>query len=137
MMNNMKKMINIYQIMEEGHKDPQVGIKIVKLQGSSDYALYAGEIDGYKRVGAHYHTQGSEIYQVLEGSGKMYFGKPTAASVEWQSPIEVTAGDCFTVEENQAHQLVNPNPQRLVILFICPEAHLSSDRIIVEGIKEI
>lgn len=132
-MNNFIEVNNIYKALEKAKKDEAVGIKIIKLSGDDQFALYAAEIDGYKKVGAHYHTKGNEIYQIVEGRGKMYTGLPKAKEVDWQEPLEVNKGDCFTISENQAHQLVNTDAEKLIIMFICPYTHLSTDRIIVNN----
>ncbi|WP_366921808.1 cupin domain-containing protein [Metallumcola ferriviriculae] len=133
-MNGFLELNNIKDALLVAKRDEAVGIKIVRLTGNDTFAFYAAEIDGYKPVGAHYHTNGIEIYQIVEGQGEMYIGSPEAdAHVAWRNPIVVTTGDCFTVKANQAHQLVNSRPERLIILFACPYSHISTDRIIVTG----
>lgn len=59
---------NIYEDLKNAKKDEAVGIRSIRLSGDDDFALYAAEIDGNKSIGAHYHTKGNEIYQVVEGT---------------------------------------------------------------------
>ncbi|MDD4570320.1 MAG: hypothetical protein PHE70_09370 [Tepidanaerobacteraceae bacterium] len=60
------------------------------------FALYAAEIDGgHKRIGAHYHTEGKEIYQIVEAKGKMHIGIPKSGNeVDWNEPaLENTSSE--------------------------------------------
>jgi len=128
---------NIYEALKDAKWDETVGIKIVKLTGNDSFAFYASEIDAYKRVVAHYHTEGVEVYQVIEGKGNIYIGTPKDdGEVDWKQPVSVKAGDCFTVNSPEVHQLVNISSERLVIVFACPFSHISTDRIIVKGVKD-
>ena len=111
--------------------------KSIRLSGDEHFALYAAEIDGQKRIGAHYHTEGKEIYQVVEGKGKMHIGIPKSGNeVEWKESTEVSKGDCFTVNEKQVHQLANTGSDKLIIIFAGPYSHISTDRIVVDGVKD-
>lgn len=128
---------NIYKALQKAQRDEAVGIKSIRLSGDEHFALYAAEIDGHKRIGAHYHTEGKEIYQIVEGKGKMHIGIPKSGNeVEWKEPAEVSKGDCFTVNEKQVHQLENTSSEKLIIIFACPYSHISTDRIVVDGVKE-
>jgi len=134
-MENSLGLSNIYEALKAAIWDETVGIKIVKLTGNDSFAFYAAEIDAYKRVGAHYHTEGVEVYQVIEGKGNIYIGTPKAeGEVDWKQPVSVKAGDCFTVNSHEVHQLINISDERLVIVFACPFSHISTDRIIVNGV---
>lgn len=128
---------NIYEALKKAKTDKAVGIKSIRLSGDDNLALYAAEIDGNKSVGAHYHTEGKEIYQIVEGKGEMHLGIPVSVKeVIWKESTEVKKGDCFTVNENQVHQLVNTSSEKLIIIFACPYSHISTDRIVMEGISE-
>ena len=79
------KITNIYEALKDAKKDEAVGIRSIRLSGDDDFALYAAQIDRFKRIGAHYHTKGMEIYQVVEGQGKMHIGILQAGeAVEWK-----------------------------------------------------
>ena len=128
---------NIYETIKSGKEDSLVGISIGKLTGNEDFALYATEIAPYKSVGAHYHTKGNEIYQIIEGDAVMNIGKVGLENqVEWNNPVVVKKGDCFTVLEGQVHQLKNTSDKKLIIVFGCPNTHLTDDRYIVQGIEK-
>jgi mannose-6-phosphate isomerase-like protein (cupin superfamily) len=123
---------NIYKAEGEGEMDPAVGIKITPLSGDESLGLFLAEIEPNKKINAHYHSVGTEIYQIMEGSGEIHIGEILASGeVSWILSKPVVKGDCFTIESGKAHQLVNNTDHRLTILFTCPKSHLSSDRKIV------
>lgn len=126
------KVSNIHEALLNAPKDEVVGIRSIRLAGDDDFALYAAQIDGLKRIGAHYHKKGNEIYQVVEGQGRMHLGIPLEdGTVKWEDAVEVNKGDCFTVMEGQVHQLENTSEEDLVIIFACPFSHISTDRTVV------
>ncbi|MGD9873794.1 MAG: cupin domain-containing protein [Kiritimatiellia bacterium] len=125
---------NIYEQIKSAPLDPAVGIRVVPLTGGDDFSLFAAEIGPKKRVGAHYHAAGGEIYQIVEGSGTIHIGKPAGAGkTDWLTAAAVKKGDCFTIQEGEVHQLVNDQDERLIALFGCPKSHLSTDRTMVKG----
>ena len=67
---------NIYEKIKSAPLDPAVGIRVVPLVGDDAFTLFAAEIGAHKRVGAHFHAEGLEIYQIVEGRGDMHVGKP-------------------------------------------------------------
>jgi len=128
---------NIFEALKDAEKDGAVGIRSIRLSGDDSFAFYAAEIDGLKRIGAHYHTKGNEIYQVVEGSGKMNIGVVTEENqVQWKESVAVKKGDCFSVMEREVHQLENTSSEKLIIIFACPYSHISTDRIVVKGLSE-
>lgn len=128
---------NIFTDLKNAEKDEAVGIRSIRLSGDDNFALYAAEIDGNKSIGAHYHTNGNEIYQVVEGNGQMNIGiLNDEDNIEWKEPVVVKKGDCFTVRENEVHQLENTSSEKLIIIFACPYSHISTDRTVVKGIRE-
>ncbi len=125
---------NLYAILEQAETDPAVGIKVVRMTGDEGFSLFGAEIAGHKKVGAHYHDKGIETYQIIEGQGVIHLGVPAAGdAVDWRESLPVAAGDCFTVEQGQVHQLENTSPTRLVAVFGCPTSHLGTDRTMVDG----
>ena len=125
---------NIYEKIKSAPLDPAVGIRVVPLVGDDSFTLFAAEIGPRKRVGAHFHATGLEIYQIVEGRGDMHVGKPIGeGQTAWHAAVAVQKGDCFTVQEGEVHQLINDHDERLIALFGCPKSHLSTDRTMVKG----
>lgn len=125
---------NIYKEVNEGNKDSAVGISLAHLAGDGAFSLYCTEISPNSRVGAHYHSTGTEFYQILEGEGYIYFGYPDSTQiVSWEKPKKVTKGDFFMVEEGQVHQLHNTTEEKLVVIFGCSKNHITTDRTMVES----
>lgn len=128
---------NIYEQIKTAPLDPAVGIRVVPLTGGDDFSLFAAEIGPKKRVGAHYHAAGAEIYQIVEGGGTIHIGRPDSeGKTAWLTSGAVQKGDCFTVQEGEVHQLVNDQAEPLIALFGCPKSHLSTDRTMVKGFGE-
>jgi len=128
---------NIYEKIKSAPLDPAVGIRVVPLVGDDAFTLFAAEIGAHKRVGAHFHGTGLEIYQIVEGRGEMHIGKPLGdGQTAWYASATVQKGDCFTVQEGEVHQLINDHDERLIALFGCPKSHLSTDRTMVKGFEK-
>ncbi|MBW1894389.1 MAG: hypothetical protein JRI91_11940 [Deltaproteobacteria bacterium] len=130
---------NLYEIIESAPLDEAVGIRLAHLTGNAEFSLFAAEKGPKKKVGAHYHKSGIETYQIVEGEGIMHLGKPDSDNtvdnntVQWTDSFNVKKGDCFTVNEGEVHQLVNTLDQKLIIVAGCSKAHVTTDRITVEG----
>jgi mannose-6-phosphate isomerase-like protein (cupin superfamily) len=133
-MNQRTIVTNLYEKIENAKLDDVVGIRVAHLTGSDEFSLFGAEIAPRRKVGAHYHKSGIEIYQIVEGNGIMHTGMPDDNNnVNWHNSMRVKKGDCFTVNEGQVHQLVNENDSKLIVIFGCPKSHLSTDRIVVKG----
>lgn len=131
------KVQNLYEQLQTAPLDPAVGIRVIPLVGDDSFTLFAAEIGPRKRVGAHYHAEGLEIYQIVEGAGIMHIGQPLAdGRTRWLSATPVKTGDCFMVGTGEVHQLVNLQDSSLIALFGCPRAHLSSDRFMAQGVAD-
>jgi mannose-6-phosphate isomerase-like protein (cupin superfamily) len=125
---------NIFDLVRTARADPAVGIRIVKVTGDDPVGLYVAELGPHSRVSAHYHRDGSEIYQIIHGEGILHTGIPSSGEgVSWNRPVDVRSGDCFTVQEGEVHQLENTGLLPLVATIVCPAAHLGQDRFIVTG----
>lgn len=129
---------NLYKALENAPIDPEVGIAVTQLAGQPDLALYVARIEAGKVIAPHFHTQGSESYQVVSGSGLMRLGWPVSETeekpkVNWQKEFSIEAGDCFVVLEGQVHQLVNTSDEALIAIFGCSENHMGPDRIICQS----
>lgn len=125
---------NLYQVIQSSKLDEAVGIRIGHLTGDDSFSFYGAEIGSNKKVGAHFHESGMEIYQIVHGQGTMHIGKPDEnLTVDWQDSFAVRKGDCFTIEECMAHQLDNDQDQPLILVVGCPKSHLSTNRVVVKG----
>ncbi len=115
--------------------DPAVRIKRIALVDGEKFGYHVAEIQTH--VNAHVHQQGDETYHVLKGKGQIHIGQVTFAdnkplTVEWESPITVGPGDVFNIPQGYAHCLKNDGPDPLIIIFVCPPQHLTTDRLFVE-----
>lgn len=133
-MNQRKFATNLYKTIENAKFDDVVGIRIAHLTGSDEFSLFGAEIAPRRKVGAHYHKSGIEIYHIVEGNGMMHTGmQDDNNNVNWHNSMRVKRGDCFTVNEGEVHQLANENDSKLIAIICCPKSHLSTDRIVVKG----
>jgi len=125
---------NLFELVKTAPVDPAVGIRIVQVAGHDPIGMYVAELGPHHSVTAHYHRTASEIYQVVHGEGKLYTGIPSSdTGVTWDIPVVVNSGDCFTVHEGQVHQLENTGSCSMIVIIICPAAHIGHDRFIVKG----
>lgn len=60
------------QALSKSQFDKAAGIKHAKLHGSPEWRYHVAEIAS--KVNCHYHRHGEEVYEVVEGSGILYFG---------------------------------------------------------------
>ena len=131
-MNDELKVTNLYT--QQGVIDPAVGISLIQIAGDSQLGLYSARIAPSKKVTAHYHKEGLETYQIVEGSGVMHTGTiGKDGNVEWRESKEVKKGDAFSVFAGEVHQLENTGDTELIAVFACPASHLSTDRTVVQG----
>lgn len=115
---------------QKAQPDLAVGIRHAALSGNQSWRIHVAAIP--TQVGCHYHQQGDETYEVVQGEGTLHFGEVVSAgkestkgfTVKWASPLEVTAGDCFVIPQGYAHQLKRRGAEDLTILFACPDAHI-------------
>ena len=124
---SINNIINLKDALHLAKTDERVGIAIAPLSTEHDFCLFTAEIKKGNKVGCHYHTESKEIYSILSGEGIIYMAsvneKGHAGEVNSYS---VAAGDNFTIEPGTAHQLKATSD--LVLTFVCPPTHLSSDR---------
>jgi hypothetical protein len=85
-----------YRCLNYAETDPLVGIRIIRMSGDDAMGLYSAEPDPEKRITAHFHTHGSEIYCILHGSGRIHTGQQAPGeTVTWDTPANLDEGDCF------------------------------------------
>jgi len=115
--------------------DPIVGIRHAEVSGDKHYRIHVAAIPN--KVGCHFHKIGDEDYSIVEGCGKLYWGKVIINNeifnVNWEEPINVNCGDSFVIPESYAHQLCKLGDSDLTILFGCPDTHIddNADRFIL------
>ncbi|PHV11916.1 cupin domain-containing protein [Chitinimonas sp. BJB300] len=117
--------VNWLSILASSQYDPVAGIKIAKLSGDHLFSTYLTEIDPGKFVNPHFHKHGNEHYHIIQGQGKIEL---TDALTGISSTRTVEAFSSFVVEENVIHSLTNIGDAPLILMFSCPEAHLTDDR---------
>lgn len=115
--------------------DPAVGIKRIPLVDGEHFGYHVAEVQ--TQVNAHVHRNGDETYHVLKGRGEIHVGPVTfkdnqPISVEWEKPTLVGPGDVFNIPQGYAHCLKNAGLDPLIIIFVCPPQHLSTDRYLVD-----
>ena len=134
-MNVSKTLSNLYEQISMAELDEAVGIRLAYLTGDDEFSLYGAEIAPYKRLAAHYHESGIEIYQIVEGIGTMFTGNHDCKDnvTTWNRPFNIKKGDCFIINEGEVHQLLNNSDSNLVVIFGAPKSHLSTDRIMIKG----
>ena len=126
---------NIETELEKAPLDPEVGIKRIALIDGEQFGYHVAEVQ--TQVNAHVHRNGDETYHVIKGRGEIHVGPVTfkdnqPISVEWHKPTLVGPGDVFNIPQGYAHCLKNAGLDPLVIIFVCPPEHLTTDRYLVE-----
>lgn len=128
----MTQVTNWKEKLSDATLDPKVGIKIAKLTQDQEFSMHVTEIAPGSKVGSHFHQDGVEVYQILSGKGHMYLAEADRQS-EIQK-LDVSGGDFFTIKPNVVHQLENSGSDPLVLIFGCPQSHLSADRVICQDL---
>jgi mannose-6-phosphate isomerase-like protein (cupin superfamily) len=119
---------NIFTEIINAPIDKGASIKITKMTGNEKLSVFAAEISPKSKLNPHFHKQGIETYQILQGNGIMKIGELKNDAINWLESINVKRGDCFTIEEKSVHQLINEEKSPLLVIFSCPAAHLADDR---------
>jgi mannose-6-phosphate isomerase-like protein (cupin superfamily) len=123
---------NLVTALESAVLDSSVGIAHASLAGDADFRLHITKLLPGAKVKAHRHLQGEELYIISSGSGTLYTGTVNEAGAEdWNEPITVQDGDTFSIAPRMLHQLHNTGTTPLVLIFGCPDSHLSTDREVV------
>ena len=108
-------------------KDEKSDIQIKKVTNGA-MAVYIAELQGGKKLSAHYHNEGDEIYQILEGEGMIEIGELSGDGVIWRDSHEVMAGDVFEIAPKMVHRLSNQSTEKLRLIFFTAASHLGNDR---------
>ncbi len=129
------KIKNIIEELEKVQIDGKTGIKITLMTGDSSISVYAAEIAAKTELNPHFHKEGIETYQVLDGCGLMKVGDYLNDSIHWTDSFEVNTGDCFSISANKVHQIINNSENVLRTIFTCPSDHIGHDRYFINTIK--
>lgn len=123
-------MFNINDSFDHLKQDKKSDIQILSLI-DGDMSFLIAELKPGKTLAAHYHNEGSEIYHILSGQGKMKTGKLFESGVLWTKDYQIQQGDVFEIKPCNVHRLSNTGEEKLKIVFITPPSHLSDDRIFI------
>ncbi len=127
----MKK-FNINFSFDQLGQDKKSDIQLRELI-KGDTSLLIAELETGKTLSAHYHNEGSEIYHILSGKGKMEIGRLSGDEIAWNKCLDITPGDIFEIKPKIVHKLSNNGEENLKIIFIAPPSHLSDDRIFIQS----
>lgn len=122
--------LNINSSFNQLNQDEKSDIELLKLINGKTSFLIA-ELKPGKTLPAHYHNEGSEIYHILSGTGKMETGEASGSKVVWEECHEISAGDVFEIKSTVVHRLSNEGKDSLKIVFVTPPSHLGSDRFFI------
>jgi mannose-6-phosphate isomerase-like protein (cupin superfamily) len=127
------EIFNTAQVFLSLQQDEKSDITLRRLTESS-ISIYAAELKPGKKLPAHYHHTGGEIYQVVSGegfmeTGLMESGQGDGTSVAWNASFPIKAGDVFEVPPAMVHKLSNPGIEALHLIFFTPPSHLGEDRV--------
>ena len=124
------EILNLQSVFLNLNKDAHSDIHMQQLTDGPT-AIFAAELKAGKKLPAHFHNQGTEIYQILSGEGTFELGRMADGQVKWEERSQVREGDLFEVQAGQVHRL-SGGQMDLRLLFITPPDHLGDDRTFIE-----
>ncbi|MDN0112738.1 cupin domain-containing protein [Yersinia mollaretii] len=125
-------MKGFYEEIGNAVYDPVAGIRIAPLQKGSELNSFGTRMDEGTKVSCHVHEHGDEWYSMLDGEGVIYLANFVDGQLLNKRNYAVKKGDTFCIPSNTAHQLYAKT--QLDFIFLCPDSHLSSDRIVFEDL---
>ena len=111
-------------------QDAKSDIQMLKLTEGA-MVLFAAELKAGKKLPAHYHRNGTEVYQILGGDGIFELGQLDDEQVVWSDCLPVGPGDIFEVQPGWVHRL-SGGAQDLRMIFFTPPSHLGEDRTFID-----
>ncbi len=116
--------------------DEKVGIRHIQIEAGKRWGYHVAEVASV--VNPHVHMKGLELYYVLRGKGKMHTGQVSPEEgdyvADWTNAIDAKEGDAFAIPGGYAHSLENTGKEPIVIMFRCPDDHLTDkDRFMVKN----
>lgn len=124
------EIFNTAKVFSSLQQDYKSDITLRQLTESS-VSIYSAELKPGKKLPAHYHHTGGEIYHVVSGEGLMDTGWVKDTSVVWTASFPIKAGDIFEVPPTMVHKLSNSGIKSLRLIFITSPSHLGEDRVFV------
>jgi mannose-6-phosphate isomerase-like protein (cupin superfamily) len=124
------QMHNMETIFAQLGQDAKSDIQMLKLTDGV-MVLFAAELKAGKKLPAHYHREGSEVYQILGGDGVFELGQWDGVLVTWSDRVLVSAGDIFEVQAGLVHRL-SGGAEDLRMIFFTPPSHLGEDRFFLD-----
>lgn len=109
--------MGLCQLFDQLKQDEKSDIQILKLLNGT-MSLLIAELKAGKKLSAHYHNEGEEIYQILAGEGNIELGELAEDRVRWKDSFNVKAGDVFQVEPKVVHRLSNNSGEALRMIFL-------------------
>ena len=122
---------NLNQLLDGLVKDEHSDIRMMKLT-EDVISVFLARLTAGKKLPAHYHNAGQEIYQVLAGNGVFEMGDRVTDGIHWQVTQPVKAGDFFEVPAGKVHRLTGGS-EDLRLVFFTPPSHLKEDRFFITG----
>ncbi len=121
---------NINSLLENLVQDEESDLQVLQLTNDAR-SLYLACLKAGRKLPAHYHNHGSEVYQILDGNGIFELGQLATGSVQWMVHQQVAAGDIFEVPEGAVHRLTGGTEDLRLIFFTAP-SHLNNDRTFIQ-----
>lgn len=125
------KIQNINNLFDSLVQDEKSDIQMLSLT-KGEVSLIMAELKPEKKLPAHYHNKGTEIYQILSGEGQIEIGELSPTGVTWLHSLIIKAGDVFEVTPKMVHRLSNHSTLALRMVFLTPPSHLGDDRIFID-----
>lgn len=122
---------NIHNLFNRLVKDEKSDVHTLEVIHGS-MSLWIAELKAGKILPAHYHNDGIEIYQVLDGQGNIELGDLSVdKSVTWKNDINLQPGDILEIKPGVVHRLIG-GKKNLKLIFFAPPSHLDSDRVFLD-----
>ncbi len=118
---------NVNDLLGNLVKDENSDISVLRLT-EGVLSLYLARLTAGRKLPAHFHNHGNEIYQILAGNGTFEMGELTADGVQWSLNRMVKSGDIFEVPAGAVHRLTGGMEDLKLIFFTAP-SHLGEDRV--------
>jgi|LGVF01.1.fsa_nt_gb oxalate decarboxylase/phosphoglucose isomerase-like protein (cupin superfamily) len=124
------KALNLDELFNNLAKDGESDIEVSTVfEGVMD--LIIAELKPGRILNPHYHSEGSEYYQVLSGEAKMKLGTHSDNEIKWSHLYDLREGDLIEVKENIVHVLENTSNKIARLIFIAPKKHMGEDRFFI------
>ena len=124
------RMHKLETVFAQLSQDAKSDIQMLKLTEGA-MVLFVAELKAGKKLPAHYHRVGTEVYQILGGDGIFELGQLDGEQVVWSDCLSVGQGDIFEVQPGWVHRM-SGGGQDLRMIFFTPPSHLGEDRTFID-----